>query len=239
MQAGRAIRQLTSQLLIASLSVAQGKAVELHLKERAYQELRALLLSGELPPGSLISERQLVARFEFSKTPIRVALERLERDGFVEVLPQRGVRVRGLSDKEIADHFDLRIALESWVVRRLGDSTERIDWSAVEAALAGQREAVETDDRERYALTDADFHDSLAVLAGNDEIVRVMRIQRERLFRIIVRIHEHDARRLTISTREHRGIVAAIRRHDADRAEARMRAHLGWGRRFLLSLDES
>ena len=207
------------------------------LKERAYTELRALLLSGELPPGSLISERQLVGRFAFSKTPIRVALERLERDGFVEILPQRGVRVRGLTDKEIADHFDLRVALETWVVRRLANASEPLDWSDVRAALEDQREAVGAADRERYARTDADFHDRLAVLAGNDEIVRVIRIQRERLFRIILEIHENDPRRPAISLREHRGIVAAIRRRDADKAEARMRDHLGWGRRFLLSRE--
>lgn len=217
--------------------MAERNAAETSLKERAYAELRALLLSGELPPGSLISERQLVARFEISKTPIRVALERLERDGFVDILPQRGVRVRGLSDKEIADHFDLRVALETWVVRRLADASDPLDWSEVEAALDEQREAVEAADRERYALTDADFHDRLAVLAGNDEIVRVIRVQRERLFRIILRIHENDPGRPAISLREHRGIVAAIRRRDADKAEARMRDHLAWGRRFLLSLD--
>jgi GntR family transcriptional regulator, rspAB operon transcriptional repressor len=209
----------------------------MRLKERAYLELRELLLSGELPPGALISERQLVARFAFSKTPIRVALERLERDGFVEILPQRGVRVRGLSDKEIADHFDLRLALETWVVRRLAEASEPLDWSEVGAALDGQRAAVEADDRERYALTDADFHDRLAVLAGNDEIVRVIRVQRERLFRIIVRIHDNDPARPAVSLAEHVGIVEAVRRRDADEAEARMRDHLGWGRRFLLSLD--
>lgn len=214
--------------------MARGPA-DIQLKEKAYDELRALLLSGEFPVGSLISERQLVARFQISKTPIRVALERLERDGFVEILPQRGVRVRGLSDKEIVDHFDLRGALETWVVQAIAAAAEEPDWGEVDAVLDEQRAAVEAGDLDRYATADADFHDRLAVLAGNEEIVRIIRLQRERLFRIILRVLAADPSRPAASLEEHRAIVAALAGRDAELAGRRMLDHHAWGRRFLLA----
>lgn len=207
----------------------------IRLKDKAYDDLLRLVLSGELPAGSSISERQLVARFRFSKTPIRVALERLERDGLVEILPQRGVRVRALTDKEIADHFDLRTALESWVATRVAESEDELVWTDVRAALDAQRAAVAGQDVERYAIADADFHDAVAVLAGNDQVVRVMRDQRQRLFRIILRILTSDAGRLQASFAEHLAIVEALERGDAAAATARVHEHLAWGRRFLLS----
>jgi DNA-binding GntR family transcriptional regulator len=216
---------------VASQQADRGRAE--FLKERAFQELRSLLLAGEFPEGTILSERRLVARMKMSKTPIRVALERLARDGFVEILPQRGVRVRGLSDKEIADHFDLRIALESWVVDRLARARDP-ELERLHAILDVQRRAVEAGDFEGYATQDAEFHDCLAVLTGNDEVVRVMRLQRERLFRIIRRIHEDAPDRPRMGVEEHVGIVAALEAEDPELAVERMRDHLHWGRRFLL-----
>lgn len=208
------------------------------LKERAYEQLRALVLSDELPVGAITSERQLVARMEMSKTPIRVALERLERDGLIEILPQRGVRVRALTDKEVADHFDLRIALETWVAARLAHLLSDAVRQRLHAALDEQRDALDADDLDRFRLADADFHDLLAQLTGNDEIVRTMRVQRERLSRIVHRILEREPRRAQESLAEHAAIVAALEARDDEQAAARMREHLRWGRRFLVGTDE-
>ena len=210
------------------------KPTDLKLKDKAYIEIRDLLRSGEFPVGSFISERQLVSRFKFSKTPIRVALERLERDGFVEIVPQRGVRVRGLSDKEVADHFELRTTLESWVADTLVARDPPLDWTGVQASLKEQESAVSSRDIEHYANADADFHDQLALMTGNEEVMRVIRRQRERLFRIVLRVLASDHNRPQSSLEEHYGIVEAIERRDCELASARVKEHLGWGRDFLL-----
>ena len=55
------------------------------LQSRAYSELRRLIVSGEFPPGTFLSERQLAQQLEMSKTPVHVALERLEAEGFVSI----------------------------------------------------------------------------------------------------------------------------------------------------------
>ncbi len=89
------------------------------LKEQAYVELKQLILSGAIAPGSFLAERQLAGRLGMSKTPVRAALERLELEGFVTVSPQQGILVRDLSLHEIADQYEIRIALEAFVVRHV------------------------------------------------------------------------------------------------------------------------
>src|SRR5215218_510037 len=126
------------------------------LKEQAFQALRALILNGDLPAGSFISERQLVVQLEMSKTPIRVALERLERDGFVEILAQRGVRVRELTDAEIADHYELRGAVETWAVRRAAERRTPEDVAALRAHVAALEEIRARIERQADDVTRAD-----------------------------------------------------------------------------------
>ena len=89
------------------------------LKDQAYENLKNLILEEVFAPGTFLSERQLAARLDMSKTPIRSALERLETEGFVTVSPQQGIVVRESSLREIVDLFDIRIALEVFVVQSI------------------------------------------------------------------------------------------------------------------------
>jgi DNA-binding GntR family transcriptional regulator len=209
----------------------------LPLKERAYTELLELLLSGELPAGTFVSERQLAARLGMSKTPIRVALERLDRDGFVEILPQRGVRLRELSEAEAVDHYDLRIALESWVIRRVAERATARDIRALERIVERQRKLLgprrRVDRVAVYLELDAAFHFTLAEIAGNAEILRAMRTQRDRLARVVSTLLDREPGWILTTAGEHEAIVAALRRGDADAAEREMVAHLERGKELL------
>ena len=94
-------------------------AVRPTLATRAYEDLRALFQDGTYSPGDFLTEGELARRLRMSKTPVRTALTRLEMDGFVTVSPQQGIVVREPSIHEIVDLFDIRTALETFVVRRL------------------------------------------------------------------------------------------------------------------------
>src|SRR4051812_34431946 len=142
----------------------------LPLKERAYQQLLDLLMSGELTPETPWSERQLAARLGMSKTPIRVALERLDRDGFVEIVPQSGVRLRELTETEAVDHYDFRIALESWVVRRAAEKITARDLRELRRIVARQQKLLEPGGKPdkivaSYFELDSAFHYSLSEIA--------------------------------------------------------------------------
>src|SRR5262245_22898698 len=89
------------------------------LKERAYDEIKRRIMTGDCTPGTFLSERQMALQLGMSKTPVRAALERLEQEGFVTISPQQGIIVRDLSIHEIADQYEIRAALETFVARSL------------------------------------------------------------------------------------------------------------------------
>src|SRR5665647_1667241 len=96
------------------------------LREKVYDQLRADMISCRLAPGTDIRENELALRFGVSKSPVRDALMRLEREGLVITLPRQGYRVAPVSVADVQDMFHLRDALEracmERIVRRAGDA---------------------------------------------------------------------------------------------------------------------
>ena len=205
------------------------------LKDRAYRELKDLILGEVFPPGTFLSERQLTARLDMSKTPIRSALERLESEGFVTVSPQQGIVVRELSVHEIVDLFDVRIALETFVARRLSGRLVPEQMAQVRENLGAQAACVEVGDAVRCTVLDANFHLMLCEFLDNREIVQAMRELRDKLYRVALRVSRQAVGRLQASTEEHRGIAEAVIEGEGERAAARVEAHLEYGKRFLVS----
>jgi DNA-binding GntR family transcriptional regulator len=205
------------------------------LKERAYSEIKQRILSGEYVPGSFLSERQVALQLAMSKTPIRAALERLELEGFVTISPQQGVILRDLSVHEIADHYEIRAALESFVLRRLAGRLTPGQAERLEANLAEQEANARERHVERGVQLDADFHTLFCEFLGNQEILRVLGNLRDKVHRIITRVYKLNADRIVTSYQEHRGIADAVLQGDAALAARRIEDHLEYGKQALLS----
>jgi DNA-binding GntR family transcriptional regulator len=205
------------------------------LKERAYIELKGLILEGALEPGGFLAERQLAVRLGMSKTPIRSALERLESEGFVRISPQQGAIVRDLSLREIADQYEIRIALESYIVRSLAGRLTPEQTRLVETNLEAQRVNLETGDVRRGVALDEEFHALFGDFLGNHEILRVMGQLREKIHRVILQVFKTNFGRMVSSYEEHRGIAEAIIQGDPASASRRIEEHLRFGKEALLS----
>src|SRR3954452_25227036 len=89
------------------------------LRETVYEQLRADMISCKLAPGAEIREAELAARFDMSKSPVRDALMRLEREGLVITLPRQGSRVAPVSLGDVLDIFPLRPAVEPPCIERI------------------------------------------------------------------------------------------------------------------------
>jgi DNA-binding GntR family transcriptional regulator len=205
------------------------------MKERAYAEIKRSILGGTFPPGSFLAERQLAQQLGMSKTPVRAALERLEAEGFVTVSPQQGVIIRDLTVHEIADHYEIRAALETYVVRALAgrltaDQSDRLEENLkAQAALRGR------DDGPRAAALDTEYHTLFCEFLGNREILKVMAQLREKIQRVITKVFQINAGRFASSYEEHRAIADAVIRGDAALAAKLVEEHLEYGKKCLLS----
>jgi len=205
------------------------------LQSRAYAELRRLIASGEFPPGTFLSERQLAVQLGMSKTPVHVALERLEAEGFVTISAQQGVVVRGLSVEDIVDHYELREAVESWVVRRVAGRLKPAQVEELQSNLASQRQALAENDLRELMRLDEQMHYLLASYLGNREILSTMERLRDKIHQVILRVTDTDRARPAESTAEHETIIAAIIAGQPDEAARLMIAHLEAGKTRILN----
>jgi DNA-binding GntR family transcriptional regulator len=205
------------------------------MRDQAYAAIKRFLLDGDLAPGAFLAERQLAGQLRMSKTPVRAALQRLEAEGFVTISPQQGIIIRDLTVHEIADHYEIRAALETYVVRALAGHLIARQRDRLEENLRAQAALRGRDDGRQAAALDTAFHTLFCEFLGNGEILKVMAQLREKIQRVITRVFQLNTRRFASSYAEHRAIADAVINGDAARAARLVEEHLEYGKRCLLS----
>ncbi|MBX3435067.1 MAG: GntR family transcriptional regulator [Pirellulales bacterium] len=205
------------------------------LRNEAYAKIKRMILSGECSPGAALSERQLSDRLEMSKTPIRMALERLDSEGLVAISPQQGVFVRELSIHEIADLFEIRLILESYTIRTITGKLTAQQRSAIESLLSQQYLAAMAEDIESSVSLDLEFHLEFCKCLGNHEILRVINQLRDKMLMVFTRHMQRNPSRMIVNQSEHVAIAQQAFAGDKDVAEELLRRHLEYGRDFMLS----
>jgi DNA-binding GntR family transcriptional regulator len=214
---------------------ANGAANGSLLKERAYEEIRRRILRGDFAAGSFLSERQVALQLGMSKTPVRAALERLEQEDLVTISPQQGIIVRDLSVHEIADQYEIRAALETYVLRTVAGRLIPAQVERLHANLQAQEVNCRECDVERGVELDAEFHTLFCEFLGNREILRVLGQLRAKIHRVITQVYKINPGRVASSYEEHRAIADAVLQGDAAAAVRRIEKHLECGKQHLLS----
>lgn len=204
------------------------------LADRAYDTLKSSLQSGDYPPGTFLSERRLASRLGMSKTPVKEALVRLEMEGFLNISPQQGIVVREPSIQEVMDLFDLREALETFVVRRIAGRLETDQAARLRQNLKDQARASREKDIPAATRLDTEFHAMICEFLGNRELSQTLWRMREKLNLLILGNLSRNPSRVESSTREHAAIAGAILRGQGDRAAELVRRHLEYGRELML-----
>lgn len=218
-------------------AIAEENDQRVLLKDKAYSEIKQRILDGEYSPGSFLAERRLAQQLEMSKTPIRSAIERLEAEGFVSVSPRQGIVVKEAAFHEIVDFFDIRIALETFVVRRLAGTLSSGEIERIQENLEAQRKHAEARTAQHvaaYVDLDAKFHLLLCEFFGNQEIVRSMTRQRDKVHRIVSKVLHQNLDRMPTSTEEHVEIAEAVIKGEKDQAAELMKDHLEYGKQYLI-----
>jgi DNA-binding GntR family transcriptional regulator len=206
------------------------------LADGAYAELKQDIFDFRLVPGDRFSEAEVAERLGISRTPVREALFRLQREGYLDVTARSGWVVRPFDFEQFEHLYDLRMILETTSVRRLCDGFAHDGLAAAVPASNPQLEALSdvwlvanTDrlsDGLRVAELDEAFHMALVLAAGNPELARVHREVTERI-RIIRRLDFTQPDRVETTYDEHGRILRAILKQRADEATALLSAHIG------------
>jgi GntR family transcriptional regulator, vanillate catabolism transcriptional regulator len=203
---------------------------------KAVLGLRDLLLDGSFAPGERLSEVALADRLGISRTPLRTALQRLEQEGLVEMIPTGGYAVRSFSHADVVDSIELRGVLEGTAARlaaERGVAAHRL--RAIEETLTALDAAVGTgaDDLmfDRYVELNARFHQQLSELSGSSVVAGEVARMTGLPFASPSAFLEQQAalptfrQSLVIGQLHHRDIVTAIANRQGARAEALAREH--------------
>jgi DNA-binding GntR family transcriptional regulator len=220
---------------VSELAVVLEPSVERRsLGGSAYAEMKRQIIEGELPPGGQWLEEELAARFGMSRTPVREAAVRLEQEGFVDIVPRRGVRVRELTRRDVREVNEVLECLELQATERLASRRlAAADLARLDAAVRGMDEALAGDNVEAWARSDHSFHRLLIELAGNRHLEAVANNFLDKAHRFRVKTLEMR-RRPVKSTTSHAATVEAIRRGDVEMAVEIHKLHK---RRWAAELD--
>jgi DNA-binding GntR family transcriptional regulator len=194
------------------------------LSETVYQAVKADIFGFRLLPGARFSENAVAERARVSRTPVREALYRLEREGFLSVHAKSGWTVRPLDFDQYEHLYDVRIILELAAVRSLfsGEIPETLaPLKKVWAVPLRQR----VGDWAEVARLDEAFHMTLVSATGNPELARIHADITERI-RIVRRLDFTYDERVACTYEEHAGILAAILARKTQQAQILLRAHI-------------
>lgn len=196
-----------------------------NVAERIYQQLKQDIFDFQLLPGDRFSESEIARRMAASRTPVREALYRLERDGYVQVHFRSGWQVRPFDFRYFENLYDVRILLESEAVRRLCAAPERPVLLAPLLQVWRDEQNPAFDDSEAMAVLDEDFHFALVALAGNQEMAAIHRDVCERL-RIIRRLDFTQQGRSEATVREHNALLDGILAGNSDATVSALAQHI-------------
>lgn len=199
----------------------------------AYERLRGDLLSGVFEPGERLSEALLSRTYQVSRSPIREATFRLERDGLVE-RDGMVVRVRKRDAPEILDIYRVRVHLEGAIAQDAAVRRNEVDLVTLDAIVAAEEAAHAADAADMVRLNRA-FHAALATAAHNATLHDLQ----DRLTAQVAYLPSTtllQPGRWEQSRREHRALVAAVRAGDGDAARAIAESHMSTAKDLRLAI---
>jgi len=197
----------------------------LSLGSQAYEGLKRIILNGQVNPGEKIKEVEIAQALGISRTPVREAINRLEKEGFIEIFPQRGAFVVQVSEKDVFELFLIRENLEGLAASMAAGKNSEGSLVKLESCIEGFQEPFTEKDIQRYAREDLKFHQTIVMLSEARRLISLISTLHDhiRIFRLTTR---GLSARMKSSLEEHRGIIEAVRARNPEEAERRMRHHI-------------
>ena len=210
----------------------------LPLRDVVFNTLRQAILKGELKPGERLMEIALAERLGVSRTPIREAMRKPELEGLVVMIPRRGAQVANITEKDLNDVLEVRLALENMAIekacnRMTEDQTDKL-WIA-----AREFEKTMTEGNlVRLAEADVEFHEIIYQASDNRRLNQVLNNLREQIYRYRVEYLKDEETR-NVLVKEHEELYHAIKERDVSRALEISSKHIENQRKAIIQSIEA
>ena len=195
------------------------------LQHSAYHEIKRRIVTLIYRPGEQINTAQICSQLGIGRTPVHLAIHRLKTEGLIEIMPRRGIVVKGIDRDEVMALIEARHMIEPLVAALAAVRATDAELAAMRATLERIAACLVSGDGEQFMSIDLEFHRMLAAAARNkaiSEFLAGMHEQCARVYFLSVSTNHHDLRIMD----EHQDVFAALVRRDPDGASAAMRKHI-------------
>jgi DNA-binding GntR family transcriptional regulator len=215
------------------------------LRQQAYHFIQSKILSGALPAGSRISEQALADELGISRTPVRSAIRELETEGLVEQVARFGTIVRKAERRDLADIYELRVALEGFAAEEAARRIAVDDlavlqclcdrmWSEAQRLPYRPEGTLDNETLSRFVAADMQFHMVIVRATGNRRIMKC--VSDSRLLGHWGHGIPHTAEMIAGFWGDHTRICEALRRADGEGARRAMTQHIRSAQKGALSV---
>jgi DNA-binding GntR family transcriptional regulator len=208
------------------------------LGRRAYEELRADILTGRIPGGTRLVEASLAEEMQISRTPVREALQKLALEGFVEAIPRVGYFVTQIDEYDVLDLFATRTAIEhiaaQWALQRITDE----ELQQLEELVLRSEQLVAEGRSEEMIDLDTEFHDVICRAARSKRLYQISQMLREHMLQLRVRML-HLPNIAQRASGGHSAILAALKAKDGEGLSRAVQTHMDETKDDVLSFLRS
>jgi DNA-binding GntR family transcriptional regulator len=219
----------TSTLALKSLTARKP------LGGQVYEKLKRAIVHGELKPSSRIVETRVAEALGISRTPVREAIHKLEREGFIRQDPRGGFFVVGLTLADIEETFGIRSVLESYAARLAALKHQPEDLDPLERKLEEYQAYLDRGELGALPRINTEFHDLLYGLSRSPRLIRMISDLRDQIYRFRKAILKVEEMART-SNQDHREMLALIRKRDGESVEGIVKAHILKGQESVVRL---
>ena len=205
------------------------------LGQDVFEYLKNAIIDQTIEPGSRLVESKIADMLGISRTPLREALHKLEREDWIEKIPSGGFQVVTLTNADIEQTFGIRSVLEAYAARLAAENHQDNDLVPLERKIKEYQKCLESKkDSDKLQIINTQFHDLLYSLSKSPKLIKMinqLRAQISRFRRIILKQYEYALQ----SSDDHVKMLDAIKNRDGQKVEQLVRQHIIKGKNAVLS----
>lgn len=206
-------------------------------QQQAYDYVREKIINLGFKPGEYVTDAQITEQLKISRTPVREAFQRLEKEGLLVNEARKGWRVYTLDLEDIREIFELKSSIEGMLIGKAAACTDAGLRQDLADAFADMKLSVEANDPDTWLQADIHLHNTVFLMANNERAEQIIKNLNDQWHRLRLGYVALQGR-TTTSLAEHEAFTLSVLAGDAENAERQMRDHLARVRDDLINLVE-
>ncbi len=202
------------------------------LREQVHKKLKESIINGILPPHKRLIEEKIAAEMEMSRTPVREAIQKLEKEGLIHKLPRGGYAISVVTIEDVDDVFGLRSVIEGYAAYLATMRATGEDIAVLEEIVKKEEKYLKEKKYDEIVALNTEFHEKLYKAARSLKLYGMIYDLRDYIHRFRVMILRHQDF-VEISIKDHKDMITMMKAKDAPRVEKLVRKHITRGKNLL------